>query len=227
MGAARSSSDRGTRRAASPSLDLLERAPIPVVAIDADLTLVFVNSATREAQVGDALGTQLDAAERAELRHHARRWLGGELYPVRIVHATGGAAQRYLALPVRLSGASEHLAICFQPAEPIEAALAGKFDHSAELALAWERLRGLAASEAGFDVSREQEAAFARLSPREWEVARRLVVGGRVRGVAEELQISHNTVRNHLKAVFRKLGVNSQTELVRRLRSALSAGVKG
>ena len=54
----------------------------------------------------------------------------------------------------------------------------------------------------------------ASLSSREREVVLTLAQFSSVAAVAEKLSISQNTVRNHLKAVYRKLGVGSQTELL-------------
>lgn len=61
------------------------------------------------------------------------------------------------------------------------------------------------------------------VSPREWEVLERLRSGLRVATIARELSISPNTVRNHLKSIYRKLGVRSQTELLERLRGEAGA----
>ena len=55
------------------------------------------------------------------------------------------------------------------------------------------------------------------LTAREDEVVRLLLSNGRVRSIAEHLAISPHTVRNHLRSVFRKLGVHSQVELIRTL----------
>jgi DNA-binding NarL/FixJ family response regulator len=60
--------------------------------------------------------------------------------------------------------------------------------------------------------------AMRRLSPREREVFDLLAEGYRVGQVAKLLFRSHHTVRNHLKAIFEKLDVRSQEELVRRAR---------
>ncbi len=57
------------------------------------------------------------------------------------------------------------------------------------------------------------------LSPREREVLVPLVNGERVPSIARRLHISPHTVRNHLKAIYRKLGVGSQAELIERFRS--------
>lgn len=52
------------------------------------------------------------------------------------------------------------------------------------------------------------------LSPREREVASLIGAGMRVRQVTQRLYVSENTVRNHLKSIFTKLGLSSQAELV-------------
>ena len=57
-------------------------------------------------------------------------------------------------------------------------------------------------------------AELVRLSPRETEVLDRLLEGHRVTSIAGQLEVSEHTVRNHLKSLFRKLGVHSQAELV-------------
>jgi PAS domain S-box-containing protein len=65
--------------------------------------------------------------------------------------------------------------------------------------------------------------ATAELSPRQWEIASRLVQGERVATIAAEMFLSQSTVRNHLSAIFQKFGVHSQPELLALFR----AGVKG
>lgn len=56
-----------------------------------------------------------------------------------------------------------------------------------------------------------------KLTKRERDVVSLLMVGLRVNGVANRLDLSHYTVRNHLKRIFRKAGVNSQGQLLLRL----------
>jgi DNA-binding NarL/FixJ family response regulator len=56
------------------------------------------------------------------------------------------------------------------------------------------------------------------LSSREREVLHSLLAGQRVPTIARSFYLSPHTVRNHLKSIFRKLGVRSQTELLERLR---------
>lgn len=57
------------------------------------------------------------------------------------------------------------------------------------------------------------------LSRRERDVVTHLLQGHRVVSIAELLEVSEHTVRNHLKSIFRKLNVHSQAELVDRLHS--------
>jgi PAS domain S-box-containing protein len=56
------------------------------------------------------------------------------------------------------------------------------------------------------------------LSPRERDVLDLLLEGHRVVTVSDELCVSTHTVRNHLKSIFRKLGVHSQAELIQKFR---------
>jgi DNA-binding NarL/FixJ family response regulator len=69
-------------------------------------------------------------------------------------------------------------------------------------------------------VSSASLSALSRLTSREREVLARLLDGERVRSIAADLFVSQSTVRNHLSSIFRKVGVHSQGELIRRLRSA-------
>ncbi len=66
----------------------------------------------------------------------------------------------------------------------------------------------------------EVEAILGQLSSRERQIVELLLASRRVPGIAATLGISPHTVRNHLKAVFRKLGVHSQEALLELLRGA-------
>jgi len=59
------------------------------------------------------------------------------------------------------------------------------------------------------------------LSPREHQVLRALLAHRRPPAIARELGISPNTVRNHLKSIFGKVGVRSQEELLGRVLASL------
>lgn len=55
---------------------------------------------------------------------------------------------------------------------------------------------------------------FGEITPREREVLLCLIDGNRVKTISKKLDISVFTVRNHIKSLFRKLGVNSQERLI-------------
>jgi PAS domain S-box-containing protein len=61
------------------------------------------------------------------------------------------------------------------------------------------------------------------LTSREYEIVVRLAHGERIATIARGLFLSESTVRNHLTAVYRKFGVQSQTQLLARLHAAPSA----
>ena len=56
------------------------------------------------------------------------------------------------------------------------------------------------------------------LTTRQLEVLTRLLEGQRVPTIAAETYVSTSTVRNHLAAIYRKLGVHSQAELLAKVR---------
>jgi DNA-binding NarL/FixJ family response regulator len=66
----------------------------------------------------------------------------------------------------------------------------------------------------------EDGSAWERLSERERQIVRRLAAGNDAKTMARALDISVHTVRNHLKAIYRKLGVRSQLEVVSRFAAA-------
>jgi DNA-binding NarL/FixJ family response regulator len=57
-------------------------------------------------------------------------------------------------------------------------------------------------------------ASDPRLTPRENHVLNLLVQGSSNRRIARELAISESTVKNHLHAIFLKLGVRDRTEAI-------------
>jgi len=57
------------------------------------------------------------------------------------------------------------------------------------------------------------------LSPRQWAILSRLVRGEPVATIAAEMYLSRSTIRNHLSAIFQKVGVHSQQELLALWRS--------
>lgn len=68
-----------------------------------------------------------------------------------------------------------------------------------------------------------QTAAHHALTTRETEIAEQLVQGLSTESIAKRLSIARNTVREHVKHIYAKLGVGTRAELVSRLLN-LSAG---
>lgn len=60
----------------------------------------------------------------------------------------------------------------------------------------------------------ETVPSLADLSGREREIALLLIDGGCAKTISRSLSISPGTVRNHIKSVYRKLGIHSQVELM-------------
>jgi FixJ family two-component response regulator len=83
----------------------------------------------------------------------------------------------------------------------------GPVGEEATPALEFDPLRNLAPAE------------LARLTPRERGVLRELAKGHTPTAMAHSLGLSTNTIRNHLKSMFVKLGVNSQVALLGKLTS--------
>jgi DNA-binding NarL/FixJ family response regulator len=63
---------------------------------------------------------------------------------------------------------------------------------------------------------RAASAAAVGLTPREVDVLREMAAGATDEGAAHALGVSVHTVQSHSKSLFRKLGVHSRAEAVRR-----------
>jgi DNA-binding CsgD family transcriptional regulator len=218
-----------------PLLDFFERRVIPVFVMDPDGAVLWLNSAASRAfeiTLADARGKSaardLPDAARTEVLAWSRAWRRGESTGGRLlVRLRDGQLRPYWvhAQPLRDARGAlgcvvfELVDECvFGTAISRFARRAGHDVHEVIAALADEIGAVGSEGEASFAELRLVEPGLAALSDREWEVAQRIGRGDRVRQVAAELGITVNTVRNHLKAVFRKLGVGSQLELVERLR---------
>jgi nitric oxide dioxygenase len=72
---------------------------------------------------------------------------------------------------------------------------------------------GMWVEERGGDLTPHALEGLRDLSQREWEILRCVAGGQRVATIARSLFLSPHTVRNHLKSIYRKLGVRTQGEL--------------
>jgi DNA-binding CsgD family transcriptional regulator/PAS domain-containing protein len=134
---------------------------------------------------------------------------------IRLRHGRGWRAARALITLLEGDGSAPFSLIVVPAAE------AGAPESGAASQLA-DHLRRIASQieAAGFLAPLMQTApalglpAAAELSPRQWEIASRLVQGERVATIAAAMYLSQSTVRNHLSAIFQKFGVHSQQELL-------------
>ena len=69
------------------------------------------------------------------------------------------------------------------------------------------------------DVTTPIHPLLEQLTAREREIAEQVAIGNTNRQIGEALYISEHTVRNHLVAIFDKLGVQRRAELARLLTS--------
>jgi two-component system probable response regulator PhcQ len=85
---------------------------------------------------------------------------------------------------------------------------------------ALQRIEGLSAAATSGDrlLAASPEIDLAPLTKREREVLEILLAEGSAGATGHALGVTLETVRKHLKAIFRKLGVQSQVELVKRLK---------
>lgn len=206
--------------------ELLDGAsPYPALAISPDGYVVAASGAAcRYFGVSEGAIIETDRARaphrsEAEIAlrdRHFQRWCAGELYPAQIAFRNDQGEYRFLIVPFApLQPSRAALVIVLFPAEILSAALEGDTPSAAN---AGRRLTDRFGAK-GLDAARLADPQFAQLTGREWQIACGLADGERVRSIAQELRISQNTVRNHVKAAFSKLGVRSQVELVRRVRA--------
>jgi DNA-binding CsgD family transcriptional regulator len=59
--------------------------------------------------------------------------------------------------------------------------------------------------------------ALGDLTSRQRQILTRLVQGERVPAIADAMYLSPSTIRNHLSLIYKKLGVHSQAELIKKL----------
>jgi DNA-binding CsgD family transcriptional regulator len=114
-------------------------------------------------------------------------------------------------------------AFALQPAHDF----AGRaFSSSEDVQILLGRLgEGIQAAGAARDLSErrsQRDRPLAELTARESQIVSRLLAGDRVPAIARQLFLAQSTVRNHLSAVFAKLGVRSQQELIVLMRQSLS-----
>ena len=133
---------------------------------------------------------------------------------VRVRHRDGRWIRVRLQISLMSHGKGRHYAFAMSP-EPIRAADSAPLeDHLRRIALEVRAAGvGRAFHDDAFDIPLP---AIEGLTNRQWEVLTHLLQGARVPSIARELCLSQSTVRNHLAAIFERVGVRSQVELLER-----------
>lgn len=194
-----------------------ELSPYPLIELADDGTVVAANSAARKrfpnvAKVVGERGHRKENLGRIPFGHlNLSAWVAGSLYPVRFDWMPkDGAHETFIAIPFSSEFAGAKIAVLLVPAQ----APASEKSNSSRASAA------SAVPEAAGAVDVRLAKQIASLTQRERQIVVQILAGSRSTLIAEDLEISVNTVRNHLKSIFRKLGVRSQEQLVRVLRRA-------
>lgn len=170
--------------------DALERLPVPIFAIDRDMTLRWMNRASREL-VGDCEGENFANVLEPGSVPVANRAFAGKIlgtvasteYEVTLRRRDGGLVRAEIS-SVPVCG-DHRIAGVFGLAEIDEQARPGRATDG--------------------EVS---------LTPRQAQVLHLLARGCSTEQMADELGVAVDTVRNHIRAILRRLGVHSRLEAV-------------
>ena len=212
-------------------LDLVDSLNCGMVARGPEGTILFVNERIRQwlgyeqgelkgkpleilmpDELHDLVRAEFQAVEEGDSRARITvfRRKDGTTFPVIIVPNRvanqGGGFEGYVAVVVDLGAVQTAKQAGYRAGDDLGAAI----DRIArEL-----QLLGISASALPSRPVAPDHPDLQQLSPREREVLLHIGAGHRVPGIAERLFISGHTVHNHLKAIYRKLGVESQHDLV-------------
>jgi PAS domain S-box-containing protein len=165
----------------------LESINIPSYVLDTTGVVRWINPAA-ERLVGDVRGRHFTSVVAPEDRPHARALFA------RKVLGTDAATDTTVVL-LSTDGTRMTLEISSVPL------------------MGGRRVVGVFGQLAG-PLPEEQGAPHPHLTPRQAEVLRLLQKGHSTKQIAQELHVSTETVRNHVRHIFRALGVHSRLEAV-------------
>jgi DNA-binding NarL/FixJ family response regulator len=135
--------------------------------------------------------------------------------PVVVVSATSDAGVMRRAVDIGASGFIPKSSPVEIISEAIAAVLEGEI---------WLPEAALALDESGVSEQEELGRRVASLTPQQFRVLDMLAEGLLNKQIAAELQVSEATVKAHVTAIFRKLGVRSRTQAAVAARRILAAG---
>jgi PAS domain S-box-containing protein len=165
--------------------------PVPSYVLDTDGVVRWINPAA-ERLLGDVRGRHFTSVVSAEERSRAR-----ELFARKVLGTT--SATEATGVLVSTDGARLVLEVSAVPLKD------------------GERVVGVFGLLSGGE-DHEVSAPPAHLTPRQAEVLRLLEQGRSTKQIAQELHLSTETVKNHVRHLLRALGVNSRLEAVAAVR---------
>ena len=197
-----------------------QNRPVPVVfviddldgetlgrALDAD-PLGFISKPLRPASVQGPLALCMKRVEQARKAQRCAERIRASMDTILRVGMSGFAEEGLYRGPNGAGGSNDE-------------SESGRSEESSKIKHLETILDRIAMTLASADDSSTPQAAAAlpwtrlpSLTAREREVLRWLVAGHRVSTIATKLNVAPSTIRNHLKSIFRKLEVRSQTELL-------------
>jgi PAS domain S-box-containing protein len=166
----------------------LEHIKVPSYVIDSTGVIRWVNAAAREL-VGDCRGRQFTSVVSHEDRRRAREVFAQKVVGGKLVTETSGM----------LINAEGGRLEC---------------DISAVRLMRGGHVVGVFGQVPHWELQDESPEPHPHLTPRQAEVLRLLEHGRSTTQIAEELHLSQETVRNHVRHLLRALGVNSRLEAV-------------
>jgi DNA-binding NarL/FixJ family response regulator len=81
----------------------------------------------------------------------------------------------------------------------------------------WAEQAARCASPLAAETDHHHVASWDDLTTREREVVQLVAMGARDREIAQQLVVSHNTVKKHVKSILHKLGARNRAEAAARL----------
>jgi DNA-binding CsgD family transcriptional regulator len=170
--------------------DALERLPVPIFAIDRNMTIRWLNSASRRL-VGDREGEPF-----TEVLDPGSIPIANQAFAQKIVGNV--ASTEYDVTLRKRDGTLVRAEISSVPFRGNQS-IAGVF--------------GLAAIDEQTPPPRAADGEVS-LTPRQAQVLHLLARGCSTEQMADELGVAEDTIRNHIRAIFRRLDVHSRLEAV-------------
>src|SRR3954454_4829647 len=171
-------------------VDALERLPIPIFAIDREMTIRWLNRASRDV-VGDREGEKF-----TNVLEPGSVPVANQAFAQKIL---GTAASTEYEVTLRTRDDRLVRAEISTVAVRSDRHIAGVF--------------GLAEIDEQTPAARSTDGAVS-LTPRQAQVLQLLARGCSTEQMADELGVAVETVRNHIRAILRRLGVHSRLEAV-------------